>query len=862
MSAIRASRRRASATPYSRPIAKKSSWSISGFLKSLNPWASTEVSDVDDVDAMNEDVTNSPDSPAASLRDRGFQIQREMQIQRNVPRSPPRRPPVTPKVNSPMFDPTSPPKDLETVSAQIRESLGQTELERLCVLLKGDSPASPSTPVRANSPYRGGTNSIEFTFGASSSAQAPTSTPRKTLSKNPNGVYRWQGGGSAKASRSKNRYSSPAFGPSQSTPERLILKDTQIGMETPRSDTKRRKVFDEPNPFSGPSGSNSALSNNASKPVRAAGPDPSPTRVKQALPFPVSVGSPATPRTSGDASSTSNSSPSTSRSRVPPLIQKPTMPVVPSPLRQTWSGASPPSRSDPTSVTPSPSKQTKAANYMAELIKEVTPPKRPDLSNPYQTASPLGKVGSAPKARTGRRVRATGKPAAPTSREEAGKEKDRKDTDKDKIYSPQAIIEATLPKGSKRSRPPTYFDKASDRDTSPNEEQSRASLSAFIREELKDPEDEQDDEDAQRAAKKPKSHFSGRGVPTAVRNSESNSSDIIIIEEIEDVDSNITPEKPQSFTSPPLAATTAASSTLPGRSAFSGVKTASAPKNPSKLKYSYQPDMDTSPAPVPAPSLPAPASSTRSIFSDPTSAPRLAPMSLPSSSAPASPPPAAPASVSAPSVAPSTSTFSFSSPSSSSTDSPKDNVAIAQQAALQLPRSSLPTFAFSIQVTAPPSDSAHTKAIAEAMLVPKRLLPRFNFGPATLADIAAAKAAKAKKANGSPASAPLTLAPVVAAPAVQAFNWAAAGIKPPTATDSWICSLCSLSNPASVTDKCTTCEAPRVTAPPPPKVQGFNWAAAGIKPPTVSDSWTCSLCGLSNPASVTDKCSTCEAPRG
>lgn len=87
-----------------------------------------------------------------------------------------------------------------------------------------------------------------------------------------------------------------------------------------------------------------------------------------------------------------------------------------------------------------------AANYMTELIKEVTPPKRPDLSNPYQIASPLGKVGSAPKGRVGKRLRATGKPTMPANKDEKSQEKDTKTDDLEEAFSPQAIIEATLPK--------------------------------------------------------------------------------------------------------------------------------------------------------------------------------------------------------------------------------------------------------------------------------------------------------------------------------------------------------------------------------------------------------------------------------
>jgi hypothetical protein len=81
---------------------------------------------------------------------------------------------------------------------------------------------------------------------------------------------------------------------------------------------------------------------------------------------------------------------------------------------------------------------------MTELIKEVTPPKRPDLSNPYQTASPVGKV-TLPKTRVGKRTRATGKPAVHLATDDKSKDP-QKPTEKEKEYSPQAIIEATLPK--------------------------------------------------------------------------------------------------------------------------------------------------------------------------------------------------------------------------------------------------------------------------------------------------------------------------------------------------------------------------------------------------------------------------------
>ena len=84
---------------------------------------------------------------------------------------------------------------------------------------------------------------------------------------------------------------------------------------------------------------------------------------------------------------------------------------------------------------------------MAELIKETTPPKKPDLTNPYQLASPVGKVG--PPRRSTKRPRATGRPVALTKaehEEEKGKKEEAKEKEKLIEYSPQTIIEATVPK--------------------------------------------------------------------------------------------------------------------------------------------------------------------------------------------------------------------------------------------------------------------------------------------------------------------------------------------------------------------------------------------------------------------------------
>ncbi|KAG8920275.1 hypothetical protein FRC02_001003 [Tulasnella sp. 418] len=86
----------------------------------------------------------------------------------------------------------------------------------------------------------------------------------------------------------------------------------------------------------------------------------------------------------------------------------------------------------------------------------------------------------------------------------------------------------------------------------------------------------------------------------------------------------------------------------------------------------------------------------------------------------------------------------------------------------------------------------------------------------------------------------------------------------------WTCEVCGLKNPATAKDKCTVCgtDAPAsfkgaasTSAPAPisaPPVVN-NWAAAGWKPAASSAAgeWTCEVCGLKNPATVTDKCTVC-----
>lgn len=107
-------------------------------------------------------------------------------------------------------------------------------------------------------------------------------------------------------------------------------------------------------------------------------------------------------------------------------------------------------------------------------------------------------------------------------------------------------------------------------------------------------------------------------------------------------------------------------------------------------------------------------------------------------------------------------------------------------------------------------------------------------------------------------------------PAPPMFAWADIGFKPKPASG-WTCSLCGLQNPLSATEKCTVCDAPApkakkdeaTKAPPPPSapVVPFNFAAAGftMKAPDAG-SWTCSVCMVPNKADATT-CISCTSRR-
>ena len=262
--------------------------------------------------------------------------------------------------------------------------------------------------------------------------------PRKMLTKNPNGVYRWRGGGSARPARSRNRYASPAFGSPRTTPERLVLKDSTATGEGLRTDNKRRRIGEEAgmsssSSFTAPTNGLTIIQIPTDSSISKVA-QPSTSTIPSAAPPKITNGTSTQPKING----TPNGAPSL-RIRSSGL-QKPTTPAIPSPLRQAWSGSS----DAPSSPVQTPPKPTKVANFMAELIKEVTPPKKPDVSNPYQTASPVKMVPSTSRPRP-KRARAKGKPASASSKMETDTDVKGEEAVTEKV-TPQAIIEATLPK--------------------------------------------------------------------------------------------------------------------------------------------------------------------------------------------------------------------------------------------------------------------------------------------------------------------------------------------------------------------------------------------------------------------------------
>ena len=196
----------------------------------------------------------------------------------------------------------------------------------------------------------------------------------------------------------------------------------------------------------------------------------------------------------------------------------------------------------------------------------------------------------------------------------------------------------------------------------------------------------------------------------------------------------------------------------------------SAPKAPSKLRYSIQAESDS--PKESGKSLP----NVGSGPSSPSPAARIAPpTAVASNPFTAS---ASSTSASAPSVSP-----------AAQEPTPRSSAEIRTFVNL-LPESELPRYTFDFPLSSPGAGPSTARAQAAASAIPVSSLPTFDFTvPASFS------ASTSRSTSSSVASTP-----------TGGFNWAAAGMKIPSKpTANWDCSVCGLSNPPTATSKCTVC---------------------------------------------------------
>ncbi|KAJ7880361.1 hypothetical protein B0H14DRAFT_2707611 [Mycena olivaceomarginata] len=528
---------------------------------------------------------------------------------------------------------------------------------------------------------------------------------------------------------------------------------------------------------------------------RSTAPGPSPNRVAASQNFPF----PSTPAPSPAANS----------SLTPNTLLKKTMPAHPSPLRQAW-GGSPASSISSTNSSPAQGTPTKAATLLTALIRDAdaeAPKRNADVRNPYQSASPVSiRVTNThtPEAATRKRTRATGRLAAAKETEKKEKEAKEKEEQEKKekkakeVVPPQAIIEATLPKGSKRSRPPANFNPSASLNSLAPPSLPSPRRSPRLEPQHIDVEDEVEEKDSEeRDAGAPATKRAR--LPNGVNGSSRNLP----------LAPTPAPAATQPFTFPASTPapsvfgnnTGSSNGFVPSSATGNSVSTsnatpsggfefrlgpkplATAPKEPSKLRYSFQPP----PTPPPVADKPA---EKKTLF------------------------PHGPAA----SAVPSKNVFQpFAAATSSASASTVSRTQDPKGTARALAFSALPSYVFS------PTSDAHTKARdARARL-----------------DRAPSASVKGKEKEKAP---------------VQGFNWAAAGAAPPKPRErggrvTEKCAVCEAPRP----------DAPKTA--PAVKGFDWGAAGAKPKAAGAAGAWTCGTCMLSNGPEVKDKCSVCDAPR-
>ncbi|CAL1714767.1 unnamed protein product [Somion occarium] len=926
MSAIRSNSARRNhrsylSSPYARPGQKKSLWGISNVLSALNPLKLFGLSEErpesppeseQDVNDAESGATDYQNPAAETLRRRGEEIasraaddsgsSNNSQMDDSPDHAAERPPSSSAPLSSPSIEEIN---DVGSALDAIRAFLatkGTDPLNRVeyagCMSLLGkstiptvDVPREPfrfstspfPTPPREPVPIVTPSASFAIPTASASSSTVNSSTgptPSKMLSHNPNGNLRWNGAGSARKGR--NRYSSPGFGTTR--PPRM-----KINIPPAKPEAKKRRVGESAQAsFAQPAGATTSYT-----PTPAAETLPKASHEPTASTSTAPTASASTSRLNGAAAPAPPSTPP----RVKPtgIPPKTTAPSVPSPLRHAWKQKESPSPPQPATS----SKATHAAVYMTDLIKGVSQPIRAEVLNPYQSSSPvpLKPTTKKPVAKRPRPVRA----AAPETRVATAEAK--KDFEP---LSPQKIIEATVPKGSKRSRPPPELQKArpaaaaeapqvprrSSRLNSHSPEPVPPTMNGINGRRKMPPVIVEEVEEEERPSPKKQKMANGTSPPPAPT---------VVIEEMPDVEMTYTAKttKPSQVVEPeetdmrqrstsPTTTTASFMPSGPSRPPF-GLKT-SAPKAPSKLRFSFQADKEeeeaekvtqkpfAAPAQAPSrfptvPSFAPPPAPPRSAFTFAPPAPSAPSISVPTpfqAAASAAPAPQKPAPKK---PAPKTKeevraavlampvtelpTFYFDIPTSSPGAGPGPSSQKARQAALAVPKSSLPSFDFSRPVKAP-APQVNGFNWAAAGMKPSTSAPGSWQCPDCMVNNSATanKCISCEKEKPGKSAAP--------PPTSGGFNWAAAGMKPPAAAPgSWKCSTCMLDNSPSATTKCSHCETDKpAPAAPAPATTGFNWAAAGLKPPTADPNvWKCSQCDSSNSQSVKDKCTVCDYPR-
>ncbi|EIN06108.1 hypothetical protein PUNSTDRAFT_145461 [Punctularia strigosozonata HHB-11173 SS5] len=377
----------------------------------------------------------------------------------------------------PRLNSASPRKNNAIAAGFLRErgtNMTQTDINVLVALLEQNEEedsrepfhfeyTTPSpTPLRGTTPAAPPADAPQPNGAASGST---TTTPRRMLSRNPNGDLFWNGGGSARAVR-RNHFQSPGFGSGRPAPSSIKLQTRSLTTES-----KRRRVGED-----AASSTARPAETHVANPTAANG--PTGTRLGPVVngAFPISN---APPGVNGTPAKETQAA----RLRA---NEKPTAPKFSSPLRQGWTPGSPPSPATPPQAREV--RPTRAANVLADLIKEATPPqRRPEVVNPYEQ-----RAGVKLPARTQAKRKAKAKAAAQSKAKAAAAAEEEKKRKEEKAFeelSAQELISATVPKGSKRARPPPNMVKSQSQGSASSEGSEPAGLRRSAR--LKSPEPSQ-----------------------------------------------------------------------------------------------------------------------------------------------------------------------------------------------------------------------------------------------------------------------------------------------------------------------------------------------------------------------------------